>query len=36
MPYAMKKEMDKEVSEMMKAGIIESSVSEYVCSPVVV
>ena len=28
-PYALKKEMDKEVSEMMKADIIESSVSEY-------
>ena len=26
-PYALKKEMDKEVSEMMKADIIESSVS---------
>ena len=34
-PYALK-EMDKEVSEMMKAGIIESSVSEYASSPVVV
>ena len=36
MPYALKKEMDKEVSEMMKADIIESSVSEYASSPVVV
>ena len=35
-PYALKKEMDKEVSEMMKADIIESSVSEYASSPVVV
>ena len=34
-PYALKKEMDKEVSEMMKADIIESSVSEYASSPVV-
>ena len=36
MPYALKKEMDKEVSEMMKTGIIESSVSEYASSPIVV
>ena len=35
-PYALKKAMDKEVSEMMKADIIESSVSEYASSPVVV
>ena len=35
-PYALKKEMDKEVSEIMKADIIESSVSEYASSPVVV
>ena len=35
-PYALKKEMDNEVTEMMKADIIESSVSEYVSSPVVV
>ena len=35
-PYALKKEMDKEVSEMTKADIIESSVSEYASSPVVV
>ena len=35
-PYTLKKEMDKEVSEMMKADIIESSVSEYASSPVVV
>ena len=35
-PYALKKEMDKEVSKMMKADIIESSVSEYASSPVVV
>ena len=35
-PYALKKEMDKEVSEMMKADIIELSVSEYASSPVVV
>ena len=35
-PYALKKEMDKEVSEMMKADIIESSISEYASSPVVV
>ena len=35
-PYALKKEMDKEVSEMLKADIIESSVSEYASSPVVV
>ena len=35
-PYALKKEMDKEVTEMMKADIIESSVSEYASSPVVV
>ena len=35
-PYALKKEMDKEVSEMMKADIIESSVFEYASSPVVV
>ena len=35
-PYALKREMDKEVSEMMKADIIESSVSEYASSPVVV
>ena len=35
-PYALKKEMDKEVSEMIKADIIESSVSEYASSPVVV
>ena len=35
-PYALKKEMDKEVSEMMKADIIESSVSEYASSPAVV
>ena len=35
-PYALKKEMDKEVREMMKADIIESSVSEYASSPVVV
>ena len=35
-PYALKKEMDKELSEMMKADIIESSVSEYASSPVVV
>ena len=35
-PCALKKEMDKEVSEMMKADIIESSVSEYASSPVVV
>ena len=35
-PYALKKEMDKEVSEMMNADIIESSVSEYASSPVVV
>ena len=35
-PYALKKDMDKEVSEMMKAGIIASSVSEYASSPVVV
>ena len=27
---ALKKEMDKDVSEMTKAGIIESSFSEYV------
>ena len=33
MPYALKKEMDKEVSEMMKADIIELSVSEYASSP---
>ena len=33
---ALKKEMDKEVSEMTKAGIIESSFSEYASSPVVV
>ena len=36
MPHALKKEMDKEVTEMMKADIIESSVSEYASSPVVV
>ena len=36
MPYALKKEIDKELSEMMKVGIIESSISEYACSPVVV
>ena len=35
-PYALKKEIDKELSEMMKVGIIESSISEYACSPVVV
>ena len=35
-PYALKEEMDKEVSEMMKAGIIEPSISEYASSPVVV
>ena len=35
-PYALKKEMDKEVTEMMKADIIESSVYEYARSPVVV
>ena len=37
-PYALKKEMDKEVGEMIKADIIiiESSVSEYASSPVVV
>ena len=35
-PYALKKEVDKEVSEMMKADIIESLVSEYASSPVVV
>ena len=35
-PFALKKEMDKEVSEMRKADIIESSVSEYASSPVVV
>ena len=35
-PYALKKETDKEVTEMMKADIIESSVSEYASSPVVV
>ena len=35
-PYALKKEMDKEVTEIMKADIIESSVSEYASSPVVV
>ena len=32
----MKKEMDKEVTEMMKTDIIVSSVSEYANSPVVV
>ena len=31
-PYALKKEMDKEATEMMKADIIESSVSEYASS----
>ena len=35
-PYALKKEMDKEVTEMLKADIIEWSVSEYASSPVVV
>ena len=35
-PYALKKEMYKEVTEMLKADIIESSVSEYASSPVVV
>ena len=35
-PYALEKEMDKEVTEMMKADIIESSVSEYASSPFVV
>ena len=35
-PYALKKEMDKEVSEMLKADIIEPSISEYASSPVVV
>ena len=35
-PYTLKKEMDKEVCEMMKADIIESSVFEYASSPVVV
>ena len=36
MPYALKKDMDKEVREMLKAGITESLVSEYAGSPVVV
>ena len=36
MPYVLKKEIDKEVRELMKAGIIESSVSEYASSQVVV
>ena len=36
MPYALKKEMDKDVTQMLKADIIESSVSEYASSPVVV
>ena len=35
-PYGLKKEMDKEVTEILKADIIESSVSEYASSPVVV
>ena len=36
MPHALKKEMDKEVREMLKACITESLVSEYASSPVVV
>ena len=36
MSYALKKEMDIEVSEMLKADIIEPSISEYASSPVVV
>ena len=36
MTYALKKEMHKEVSDMIKADIIDSSVSEYASSPVVV
>ena len=35
-PYALKKEMDKEVTEILKTDIIESSFSEYASSPVVV
>ena len=35
-PYALKQEMNKEVGDMLKADIIESSTSEYASSPVVV
>ena len=34
-PYALKMEMEKELTEMLKAYIIESPVSEYASSPVV-
>ena len=34
-PYALKMEMEKELTEILKADIIESSDSEYASSPVV-